>query len=271
MASSTPLTQRFSTSYEPYGSGRCNVYGYIGTINAQNSIATGPTGPAGSTGPTGPNGSSGPTGSFGPMGPTGPAGPTGPTGPQPPTTPSTNSIYIDTINGNNSTANGTILMPFQTIQAAINSISMPTSYATFSNPLYYSYVLHIAPGIYSNEPSGTITIANGTTTTPPAILTFDMPGVLIEANIVYNIDATINNGGTPIQQSKLIFNGHDLRSAYGGSSVPPSGIQGNVTINGFGSVVNIVNFIECGCTGIFTAVGSGSGFTCDLFLSNALM
>jgi len=102
----------------------------------QNSIVSGPTGPSGQnstvsgpTGPSGPNSTvSGPTGPSGPSGPTGPnsivSGPTGPSGLVGPSGPSGhfaglgNVLLVDTVHGNDSTAQPGGL-PYKTVDAAI--------------------------------------------------------------------------------------------------------------------------------------------------------
>lgn len=108
---------------------------------------TGPTGPTGIAGTTGPTGSTGTTGSTGPTGAglTGPTGPTGAslTGPTGPTGPSQvltgNTLWVDSVNGNNSTAlPGRQDLPYLTISAAIAASSSGDQ-------------IQIRPGTYSSE------------------------------------------------------------------------------------------------------------------------
>ena len=95
--------------------------------------ATGPAGINGATGPAGANGSTGPQGPTGPAGanstvpgPTGPAGAIGPAGLNAGT--ATDKYYVDGEIGNDLTADGSLALPFKTIQASLNFIGQPVSH-----------------------------------------------------------------------------------------------------------------------------------------------
>ena len=90
--------------------------GLPGTVSGTG--ATGPTGPLG----TGPTGNTGPTGPTGPLG-TGPTGNTGPTGPAGPlATPLGNTLRVDAVYGNDTTAAlDRYNKPFLTITAALSA------------------------------------------------------------------------------------------------------------------------------------------------------
>jgi hypothetical protein len=116
----------------PSGStGATGPQGIPGTASAKGD--TGPIGPSGVTGPTGPTGNTGPTGVSGPTGPSGTTGPTGPTGLQGNTgatgpsgqiLPEGNTLTVDAVNGNDTTAAGDpYKLPFLTITAALNAAS----------------------------------------------------------------------------------------------------------------------------------------------------
>ena len=79
--------------------------------------ATGATGPEGATGATGPIGDTGATGATGATGLIGTTGATGPSGTNANILPFAKLLYVDPA-GNNSTANGSVALPFATIQAA---------------------------------------------------------------------------------------------------------------------------------------------------------
>ncbi len=84
---------------------------------------TGPQGIQGDTGPQGIQGDTGPTGPTGPQGiqgDTGPQGPTGPTGPQGLLVPIGNTLRVDAVYGNDTTATANrYTAPFLTINAAL--------------------------------------------------------------------------------------------------------------------------------------------------------
>ena len=87
----------------------------------------GPQGPIGSTGPTGPQGIPGTASAKGDTGPTGPTGPTGlqgNTGPTGVNLPQGNTLTVDAVNGNDTTAAADkYRLPFLTITAALAAAS----------------------------------------------------------------------------------------------------------------------------------------------------
>lgn len=85
---------------------------------------TGPSGASGPSGPTGPSGASGPTGPTGPQGASGPTGTSGPTGPTGPQGPTGNTLTVDAVYGNDTTAAASpYSLPFLTISAALAAAS----------------------------------------------------------------------------------------------------------------------------------------------------
>ncbi len=96
--------------------------GSTGPAGPQSS--TGPTGPKGETGPTGVAGSTGPTGVAGPSGPQSSTGPTGPSGPTGAQSPTGNTLTVDAVYGNDTTAAADkYRLPFLTIGAALAAAS----------------------------------------------------------------------------------------------------------------------------------------------------
>lgn len=109
--------------------------GTIGQVTTTlNPFANGPTGPTGPSGPTGPTGITGPTGTAGPIGLTGPTGVAGPTGlpgsatntgatgPTGPILPTGNTLRVDSVYGNDTTAAADrYKLPFLTINAALSA------------------------------------------------------------------------------------------------------------------------------------------------------
>jgi hypothetical protein len=133
--------------------GATGVQGTTGATGSQGSTgSTGVQGPDGATGATGVTGLTGNTGSTGPVGTTGATGTQGPTGNTGATGPSgTNAsilpfaklLYVDPA-GNNSTANGSVALPFVTIQAAHNYANTNISSTEF-------VVIHLNPSNYRED------------------------------------------------------------------------------------------------------------------------
>jgi hypothetical protein len=120
-------TQGATGSTGPTGvSGPTGPSGTTGPTGPQGTTgptgASGPTGPSGTTGPTGSQGTTGPTGASGLIGSTGPTGATGPSGPTGPQGPTGNTLTVDAVYGNDTTAAlNRYSLPFLTIQAALAS------------------------------------------------------------------------------------------------------------------------------------------------------
>jgi hypothetical protein len=133
--------------------GATGVQGTTGATGSQGSTgSTGVQGPDGATGATGVIGLTGNTGSTGPVGTTGATGSQGPTGNTGATGPSgTNAsilpfaklLYVDPA-GNNSTANGSVALPFATIQAAHNYANTNITSTDF-------VVIHLNPNNYRED------------------------------------------------------------------------------------------------------------------------
>ena len=93
------------------------LYRYIPGVGKVSAAVDGPTGPRGPTGPTGISGQAANTGATGPTGPLG-TGPTGPTGPL--ATPLGNTLRVDAVYGNDTTAAlDRYNRPFLTLTAAL--------------------------------------------------------------------------------------------------------------------------------------------------------
>ena len=119
-------------------------------VNAGHVVgATGDTGPQGQTGDTGPQGILGPTGNTGPQGQTGDTGPQGPqgqtgnTGAQSATTPFSYNLYVSNVSGSDSTGNGQISNPYQTILKAMNVANTISD----ANPV----IINLACGTYAEN------------------------------------------------------------------------------------------------------------------------
>lgn len=99
------------------------LYRYVPGVGRLPVTFNGPTGPIGPTGPAGTaanTGATGPTGFTGNTGPTGPTGNTGPTGPN--ATPLGNTLRVDAVYGNDTTAAANrYSLPFLTISAALSN------------------------------------------------------------------------------------------------------------------------------------------------------
>jgi hypothetical protein len=127
--------------------GATGVTGLTGNTGSTGPIgSTGPTGNTGATGPigsTGPTGNTGATGPIGSTGPTGNTGATGPSGTNASILPFAKLLYVDPA-GNNSTANGSVALPFATIQAAHNYANTNISSTEF-------VVIHLNPNNYRED------------------------------------------------------------------------------------------------------------------------
>ena len=113
---------------------------------------TGSTGPTGATGVTGPTGFTGPTGwtgATGPTGVTGPTGATGNTGSTGPLGPVGNTLTVDAVYGNDTTAAlDKYSKPFLTISAALSNAS--AGQLVFVNPGTYNESLTIPANVSLN-------------------------------------------------------------------------------------------------------------------------
>lgn len=142
---------------------------------AANTGVTGATGPTGQTGATGPASTvTGPTGFTGPTGPTGPTGRTGATGPSGPTGsqgPVGNTLTVDAVYGNDTTAAADkYAKPFLTISAALSNVS--SGQTVFVRPGTYSEKLTIPTGIALRGANvQTVTVQQLNTTSNTTLLT----------------------------------------------------------------------------------------------------
>lgn len=108
--------------------------GKVGTTQDGRTGPTGPTGPQGQAGAAANTGATGPTGWTGPTGPTGPTGVTGPTGSR---GPIGNTLTVDAVYGNDTTAAADkYAKPFLTISAALSNAS--AGQLVFVNPGTYN-------------------------------------------------------------------------------------------------------------------------------------
>ena len=148
--------------------------GMAGT--AANTGATGPsgptgalgTGPTGSTGSTGPSGPTGETGSTGSTGATGPTGSIGATGDYPPIG---NTLTVDAVYGNDTTAAADkYAKPFLTINGALSNVS--SGQTVFLRPGTYNEKLTVPAGIaLRGANTQTVTVQQLNTTSNTTLLT----------------------------------------------------------------------------------------------------
>jgi len=158
--------------------------------------------------------------------------------------PMDNCFYVAK-NGNDSTGNGSQATPFLTMQKALDSLTGTRN------------AIVVAPGAYSGN------------------LTFSYDGLLLVdlrgASIVGDVAWSYNPAAS--YQTKLIFEGHDLRSGYPGylSDV----IDGNVTCTHLGGPATDryegLHLINCGVRGniTFGAPNMSGGAVQHIFLVNA--
>ena len=158
--------------------------------------------------------------------------------------PMSNCFYVAK-NGNDSTGNGSQATPFLTVQKALDSMTGTRN------------AIVVAPGAYS----GNLTFAYD------GLLLVDLRGASIVGDVAWSYNPASS------YQTKLIFEGHDLRSGYPGylSDV----IDGNVTCTHLGGPATDryegLHLINCGVRGniTFAAPNMVSGAVQHLFMVNS--
>lgn len=123
------------------------LYRYIPGVGKVGTTQNGPTGPTGPQGQAGTATNTGATGQTGPTGPTGQTGPastvTGPTGSQGPVG---NTLTVDAVYGNDTTATADpYVKPFLTISSALSNVS--SGQTVFVRPGTYNEKLTIPTGV----------------------------------------------------------------------------------------------------------------------------
>jgi len=201
--------------------------------------------PGGITGPTGPTGANGTNGETGPTGPTGPQGDTGYTGPTGvvSTVQNLSNYYVSATSGNDTSGNGSIYNPWQTIDKAITVLTAISGDITAS--------VNIAAGSYSENltitKSGIALIGSSS----------NLPNLtVINGNITFNMNA-----------------GTGLYSVGGLQNVQLNGSlehrQTNVYTNSL-NVLNCLFFAPSGKNAIGT-VGTGGGLFGDMTVQGCLI
>ena len=196
------------------------LYRYIpgvGKVGTTQNGATGPTGPQGIPGVaanTGVTGATGPTGMTGPTGPTGPTGSQGPIG---------NTLTVDAVYGNDTTAAADkYSKPFLTISAALSNVS--SGQTVFVRPGTYNEKLAIPAGVaVRGANTQTVTVQQLNTTSNTTLLTIgsncrveDMTFTLTSLSNV-NLTGVDWPSGTPLS-GKLRTMVVNVRSSGTGSN-----------------------------------------------------
>lgn len=150
------------------------LYRYIpgvGKVGTTQNGATGPTGPQGIPGSNTNTGATGTTGPTGPTGNTGPTGTTGPTGPTGPILQVGNTLIVDAVYGNNTTAIADpTRYPFLTIGSALSNVS--SGQTVFVRPGTYNEKLTIPSGVALRGANvQTVTVQQLNTTSNTTLLT----------------------------------------------------------------------------------------------------
>jgi hypothetical protein len=241
--------------------------------------STGPQGPTGATGPkgntglrgaTGPQGEEGKRGSrgakgaTGPQGITGPAGATGPGGPTGIVSPLTQTIFVD-VNTTSTIQDGSIVNPYSSIQAAVNTIPPGTTEADKRR----SFTIFVASGLYP-ENGNLIINSNNNQIDLVALgsvyLVQSLTPATVSTNITVNFTATttplsgvgdtvsfssVNNNffspliGTPFQFGQFVLSGTLF---INDTSVPATPIN-EVSYKGLAGLASAPGFLGIDGTG----------------------
>lgn len=161
--------------------------------------------------------------------------------------------YVDPINGDDSNS-GSILSPFQTIQAALNDLDA-VDVTDYDATTRVQVVL--SPGVYTEN----LTIPRR------KIVDIVLNSSLITGNVTWNLDGSFFSG---THQQKLIIRGNDHRSMYTGVNIPLVGIDGDITVNGTllsGSTPQL-HILQAGVSGDITFDSTDvSGYNSQTFIS----
>jgi hypothetical protein len=150
------------------------LYRYIpgvGKVGTTQNGPTGPTGPQGIPGSASDTGATGYTGYTGPTGPTGNTGSTGPTGSTGSVDPQGNTLTVDAVYGNDTTAAAEpYKKPFLTISSALSNVS--TGQTVFVRPGTYNEKLTIPANVaVRGANTQTVTVQQLNTTSNTTLLT----------------------------------------------------------------------------------------------------
>ena len=207
--------------------------------------ATGDTGPSGTNGTNGTNGLNGATGDTGPAGPTGPIGATGDTGPTGvvSTVQNLSNYYVSATSGNDTSGDGSIYNPWQTIGKAITVLTAISGDITAS--------VNIAAGTYSEN------------------LTITKSGIALIGSSSNLPNLTVINGNISFNMNA----GTGLYSVGGIQNIQLNGFlehrQTNVYTNSL-NVLNCLIFAPSGKNAIGT-VGTGGGLFGDMTVQGCLI
>ena len=147
------------------------LYRYIPGVGKVATTQNGPTGPTGPQGIPGSASDTGATGYTGYTGPTGNTGPTGTTGPTGPIEPQGNTLTVDAVYGNDTTAAADpYKKPFLTISSALSNVS--TGQTVFVRPGTYNEKLTIPANVaVRGANTQTVTVQQLNTTSNTTLLT----------------------------------------------------------------------------------------------------
>jgi hypothetical protein len=147
-------------------------------------------------------------------------------------------------NGSDSNS-GSMIQPFLTIQAALNSIGNPANANEFSADLTARCQVIVGPGVYTEN----LTIPNR------QVILLDLQGACVVGNVTWAIDGDpLHDNLVGANQQKLTIRGHDMRSMYTGAGIPLTGINGNLNlvIDNAGSFIAQVHLMQTGVSGNIT-------------------
>jgi hypothetical protein len=143
-----------------------------------------------------------------------------------------NVVYVDGVNGNDKTGNGSATKPFKTINKGCAAIGDASSAGDFNNPATNAWMLILATGVYNENVVLPVR----------QVIQIGVEAVTINGNITQSVDPAKYYGGL-INETKIILKGLDLDGA--GPLVPPSIINGNIELNSSGGIVMSVQAMYC--------------------------
>lgn len=177
--------------------------------------------------------------------------------------PMTNSYWVDSINGNDTTGTGSILKPYQTIGKVATVIGGATNSTQFNDATL---------GYFNLKCTGTFT-ENPTFGTRPNII-LDLSNGYISGNLTLQFNQGIS-GGT-LSQPQFVLLGGNLRGGQSASGIPLSGVSGTVFIQSITTGSSLIHQFHCINAGIATGItqqlGTGGGvFTSQVFITNSVI
>jgi hypothetical protein len=100
-----------------------------------------------------------------------------------------------------------------------------------------------------------------------------MDGVKIVGNVAWTVNGAVHPGTA--KQSKLVFEGSDMRSGYSATNLPATGIVGNITHSMSAAGVSYtpqLHIIKSGVIGNITwSDSTTAGYNAQLFMSSAIL